>query len=154
MTEYVERTRTYYLVYNWKKDDIKIRKTEPSDDDLGPNEVAIENQLNIRVPELDLHTIETDIDIPEARVEKAAQEAALEEQDLRGTVREVMMDNEDQLSPWDSLSDKDQLNVIDYLLSKVRGRYHGPVDWDDAREVIEREIADYHDVSPRGVAHR
>lgn len=69
-------TRTYsgYLVINWRDDTLRFRKTEP--EDLNPTEIAVPQSVTVTVPEIEVPSVELNVDVPPAAVDKAITEAA------------------------------------------------------------------------------
>jgi hypothetical protein len=65
-------TKTYeaYLLINWSKDDLRVRKTHPGGK-LGPQELAIPISVDVTVPEVQVPEIHADITVPPAKVEQA-----------------------------------------------------------------------------------
>jgi len=67
-------TRTYggYLIIDWREantsDAIRFRKTEPSNP--APHEIAIPVSVNVTVPDVEVPSIEADVDVPAPEVEE------------------------------------------------------------------------------------
>lgn len=63
-----------YVVYNWKEDEPKIRKTEPSSTDVGPYDIVTKINLNLDLPDRNMPEITANLNIPESQVQKAVGE--------------------------------------------------------------------------------
>lgn len=64
-------TKTFegYLIVDWKRGEMRHRKTKPND--ISPTELAIPVSIDVRVPEVQIPTIEAAIDVPAAQVEQS-----------------------------------------------------------------------------------
>lgn len=72
--ETTEKTYEGYLVINWRDDDLRFRKTEP--ESLNPTELAVPISTTVNVPEIEVPSVELEVDVPPASVEQAVTEAA------------------------------------------------------------------------------
>lgn len=64
-----ERQIENWLVINWDSGSTRTRKSEPEAGDLGPQEIGTRLQLNVTIPEIDVPTLEADIEVPAPKVE-------------------------------------------------------------------------------------
>lgn len=78
MTDPETETKTFsgYLVVDWKREEMRYRKTKPRD--KSPTELAIPLSIDVRVPEVQVPTIEAAIDVPAAQVEQSVIEETRE----------------------------------------------------------------------------
>lgn len=58
-----------WLVINWQDLNTRTRKSKPQPGDLGPRELATQLQLTIRVPDVELPTLDAEVEVPAPRVE-------------------------------------------------------------------------------------
>lgn len=49
-----EKTFTFYILLNWKTEDIKLYKTEPKDKKVSPYHVPIEQEITVKIPKKDM----------------------------------------------------------------------------------------------------
>lgn len=74
MTETTEKQFSGYIVVNWKEEDVRHRKSKPSNGDLSPFEVAVKHDLTVEVPEMEIPTLSTTLQVPEVQVKEAVSE--------------------------------------------------------------------------------
>lgn len=72
-----EQTTTIdgYLVVDWKKEQLRARKTEPKQGELGTNELVADLEVTVTVPEIKVPDISADFEVPEPMVTSAIAEA-------------------------------------------------------------------------------
>ena len=68
-----------YIIYNYRDDNLKMRKTKPSRNDISPYAVAMKLDLEVEVPEMEIPDIKQRVEIPEPEIRKAIGEIGLEE---------------------------------------------------------------------------
>lgn len=76
-----EKTIEAYLIVDWRKGNVRARKTEPALSDLGTNELKADVEIDVHVPDVDVPTLSLEIDVPEPRIYAATIEA-LDDEDL------------------------------------------------------------------------
>lgn len=69
-----ESTIKYWLVFDWKDEDVRARKTKPSRSSLGTNELLVQGELKITKPEIEVPKLATELEIPEARIRRVVAE--------------------------------------------------------------------------------
>lgn len=69
------KTITGYAIVDWKKGDVRSRKTKPTLSELGNNELLANLRFDVHVPEIDIPTLAAEIDVPEPMVYSATLEA-------------------------------------------------------------------------------
>ena len=65
-----ESTIKYWLVFDWKDEDVRARKTKPNRSSLGTNELLVKGELTVKKPEIEVPTLATELQIPEARIRR------------------------------------------------------------------------------------
>jgi hypothetical protein len=65
------QTYSGYLVINWRDDDVRFRKTAPSNREVAPTEIAIPVSVGVTVPEVEVPEITAEVEVPAAKVEHA-----------------------------------------------------------------------------------
>jgi hypothetical protein len=60
-----------YLVVNWRDDEVRFRKTEPTSRRSSPYELAIPVNVAVRVPDVPVPEISAEIEVPPAQVIEA-----------------------------------------------------------------------------------
>jgi len=76
-----EKTISGWLIVNWRDGSHRTRQSKPSQSELGSNELLAELSIDVHVPEVEVPTLATKIDVPEPRVHAATLDA-LSEDDL------------------------------------------------------------------------
>lgn len=71
-TDHTEKDLDVWLVIDWKNDQIRARKTDPGG--TGPYEIAIPTAITVRVPEVDVPTLEAEVEVPRPKVERVETE--------------------------------------------------------------------------------
>lgn len=66
---------TGYLVVDWRKESLRARKTEPTQSELGSNELVGDLDVTVTLPEIDVPTASAEFEVPEPMVENAMLEA-------------------------------------------------------------------------------
>lgn len=137
-----ESTIKYWLVFDWKDEDVRARKTKPSRSDLGTNELLVQGELTVRKPEIEVPTLATELDIPEARIRRVAADGMQTDADEPGwyaTVDEVLEQNPD-------LIEKEDPNAATILVMK-EDPGSPPVEavGDRVREQMRKHIEDFNE---------
>lgn len=66
--EYIMRKVTVYLIYNWKTDNIKLRKTRPAQK---PYTIVSKHTLTYKIPKIDIELFSEEVEVEKAQVEDA-----------------------------------------------------------------------------------
>ena len=69
-----EKSITYWLVFDWKKEQIRARKTKPKRSDMGTNELLVEGELKVTKPEIEVPKLAAELSIPESRIRRVVAE--------------------------------------------------------------------------------
>lgn len=64
-----------FLVVDWRDEQIRARKTEPKQSDLGTNELVSDLKVVVEIPEIDVPSASIEFEVPEPMVENAVLEA-------------------------------------------------------------------------------
>lgn len=64
-----------YLIVNWKDESHRSRKSRPNASELGANEVVVELDLSVDVPEVETETLAAEIEVPPAKIHTATLDA-------------------------------------------------------------------------------
>lgn len=125
-----ERTIKYWLVFDWKDEDVRARKTKPSRSDLGTNELLVQGELTVVKPEIEVPKLATELQIPEARIRRAVADGMKLEQDepdWKATVDEVVQENGDLVRE----------HQVDALVGKVMLADPGSPPPEEVRDIIQ-----------------
>ena len=88
-----ESTIKYWLVFDWKDEDVRARKTKPSRSSLGTNELLVQGELTVKKPEIEVPKLATELQIPEARIRRVmadGMQVDTDHPDWYATVDEVL----------------------------------------------------------------
>lgn len=133
-----ERTITYWLVVDWKREKIKARKTEPSQSELGTNELKVEGEITIQKPEIEVPKLAAELKIPEPRIRRVLAEGMdVDHPDWWESVEEVFEEHPDLVEE----------RGVDALLGKVMITDPGTPNPEDVRKEIQERLHDIHEPS-------
>lgn len=133
-----ERTITYWLVVDWKREKIKARKTEPSQSELGTNELKVEGEITIQKPEIEVPKLAAELKIPEPRIRRVLAEGMnVDHPDWWESVEEVFEEHPDLVEE----------QAADALLGKVMITDPGTPNPEDVRKEIRERLHDIHEPS-------
>lgn len=131
-----EKTISGYLVVNWQQEDLKVRKTKPTD--LSPYQIALETNLTIEVPDVDTPEIAERLVIPQPTVERVVQQQVTgeEPEEWQQTADEVLMQHLDEAKTVREEGD------LEALLGKVMMQAEGVPDPEQVTSYLEERIAE------------
>lgn len=133
-----DKTITYWLVFDWKKEDVRARKTKPKRSELGTNELLVEGELVVSKPEIEVPKLAAELNIPASRIRRVVAEGMetdTEFPDWFETVDEVFDNHPD-------LVDERQ---VDALVGKVMIEDPGHPDPVDVHDEIQQRIWERND---------
>lgn len=129
--DYNTKTVSRYLVYDWRDDKLRTRKSKPSKNDLSPYEQPVSFSFEVRIPEVEIPEVSAVFEVPESDLREVVvdqlQLQSPSEDSLFGEPKDLMMlyNAEDIKEKWEEIEDRaediDDLEVsfarqaVDYL---------------------------------------
>lgn len=145
-----EQNYNGYLIYNWKKNDARLRQTKPGKSETSPHELPVKVNLNVTVPEVDTREISLDLDIPEVQIREAVGdivEIEDEHDEYPDPKRALVRNDAEDLREFYQGFENEAENIEDIpdLLEYTRRLYateHSNWKRDEVIEFLEERISD------------
>lgn len=137
------KTRTIdgYLVVDWKKEQIRARKTEPNQSELGTNELIADLKVTVTVPEIPVPEVAAAFEVPEPMVESAIAEAIDNRSfaDWERTAESVIADRIDEI---EEAANGDLDGVINGITVATLRAARGRPDIDEVERYVNAAVAE------------
>lgn len=139
-------TKTYqaYLIIDYRDDEIRLRKTQPSKSERAPTEYPVKVEVTVDVPEMEVPVIEAEYNVPEPKVREAIEEDFLSsefDEEYDDVIQSVVEDNIDLIT---AIPQPDNTvhyeTVVDALAPQVTTRAEGYPDPDDIKPKLRTRI--------------
>ncbi len=65
-----EKNFNFYLLLNWKKEDVKLYKRKPKSKKVGPYHIPIECNIDVAIPDRDMAELSGKIHVSEEKVDE------------------------------------------------------------------------------------
>lgn len=136
---------TYWLLYDWREDDIRGRKTKPSKGERRPTEQPLKVSASIEVPEMEIPELTASINVPRAQVKQSAYADLLGDDEdgppWHDDVDAVLEAHDDKVQQWAD-DELPRETLVDLLTGAVLRRADGYPDSETVAEYVGERIYD------------